>query len=120
MRLPVKRSRYGSKKVQLDGYTFDSIAESMYYLKLKVLVAAKQIADFTVHPKFDLLSPYKHPTTGKTVKGVTYTADFLVRHLDGSTEVIDVKSEATRKKDAYILKKKMFESKYGQAIKEIL
>jgi hypothetical protein len=119
MRLTPKRNRYGAKKVELDGYKFDSIAESRYYGNLKLLKAAKKIADFTVHPKYVLLSPYKHHITGVTVKGVTYTADFLVTNLDGSQEVVDVKSEATRKKDAYILKKKMFETKYGIAIKEV-
>ena len=38
---------------------------------------------------------------------VEYVADFVVEYADGRSEVIDAKSEITRKQAAYILKRKL-------------
>lgn len=110
------RSKYGAKKTKLDGYTFDSRAEAAYYSQLKLLKRAGKIRDFSLQPRYGLVDPYKHPKTGKKVRGVEYVADFLVSHLDGSTEVVDVKGVRT---EAYKIKKKLFETKYGIAITEV-
>lgn len=109
-------SKYKSRKTVIDGYTFDSAAEGRYYFQLKLLKKAGKIRDFILHPRYQLLDGYKHPLTGKSVQGVTYIADFLVTLPDGSQEVIDVKGVRT---EAFKIKKKMFESRYGIELKEI-
>ena len=34
----MRRSKYGNKKIQIDGYTFDSLAEGRRYRELKLLL----------------------------------------------------------------------------------
>lgn len=108
--------KYGAKRTTVDGITFSSKAEAEYYLGLKLLKRAGTILDFTLQPRYTLLEAYKHPLTGKKVQGIDYVADFLVTYPDGHTEVVDVKGMRT---EAYKIKKKLFESKYGVPIKEI-
>ena len=110
------KSKYGAKKTTIDGITFHSKAEAEYYLGLKMLKRAGQISDFTLQPRYEVIESYKHPETGKKVQPTYYVADFLVTYPDGRTEVVDVKGMRTPE---YKIKKKLFESKYGVAIKEV-
>lgn len=100
-------SKYNAKKVQLDGYTFDSKSESEYYKQLKWLKENKQIKGFELQPLFLLQEAFKK--NGKTFRKIEYTADFKVIHLDGSVEIIDIKGMVT---DTFQLKRKLFERKY--------
>lgn len=109
-------SKYGARKTMVDGYKFDSAAEARYYSQLKLLKHAGKIREFILQPKYVLLDGYRHPQTGKKIQGVTYKADFLVTLPDGSQEVIDVKGVRT---EAFQIKKKMFEQRYGIGLKEI-
>lgn len=63
-----KRSKYGNKRVELDGHIFDSIAEASFYIKLQTYKTK-----FFVHPSFTFSS------------GIMYVADFLLYEtkLDG-------------------------------------
>lgn len=109
-------SKYKSRQTILDGHKFDSAAEARYYSHLKLLQRAGKIREFILQPRYVLLDGYRHPQTGKKIQGVTYKADFLVTLLDGTQEVIDVKGVRT---EAFKIKKKMFEQKYGISLKEI-
>ena len=53
----VPRSKYGNQKVALDGHTFDSRAEARRYQELHLLLAAGEITDLVVHPRFALYAP---------------------------------------------------------------
>ncbi|MDG0791936.1 DUF1064 domain-containing protein [Cohnella ginsengisoli] len=108
-------SKYGARKTMVDGHKFDSAAEARYYSQLKLLKRAGKIRDFILQPRYVLLDGYRHPQTGRKVRGVEYVADFLISYPDGSQEVVDVKGVRT---EAYKIKKKLFESKYGIPIKE--
>lgn len=103
----------------MDGIRFDSRAEAQHYGELVLLKRAGIVTQITIHPAYLIVNPYRHPTTGKPVRGVNYVADFYVVYADGRKEVQDVKSEATRTK-LYLLKKKLFESKYGIPIVEVM
>ncbi|MBO0962367.1 DUF1064 domain-containing protein [Neobacillus sp. MM2021_6] len=107
-------SKYGNKKVVIDGHKFDSIAESKYYAQLKWLKQAKQIKDFKLQPRFLLLEAYKK--NGKTVRKTEYVADFEIHNLDGSVEIVDVKGVET---PVFKLKKKMFEARYEHTLKVV-
>jgi hypothetical protein len=108
--------KYSAVRTVIDGIAFDSKAEARYYNELKLLKKAGQIRDFTLQPRYKLVEPYKHPKTGRKVQGVDYVADFLVTLPDGTQEVVDVKGVKTA---VYLIKKKLFESKYKMAIKEV-
>lgn len=116
---PNKQSKYRSKKTIVDGHTFDSKREADYYCQLNILKRTGQVTDFIIHPKYIIIDSYRCPLTGRKIPATTYSADFLVTYPDGREELIDVKSEATAKKDAYRIKKKAFEQRYGIGIHEV-
>lgn len=100
-------TKYGSKKVEVDGYTFDSKIEARYYEQLKWLLEHKQIKGFRLQPRYTLLESFKK--NGKTFRKIEYIADFEIHHLDGSIEVVDVKGIET---EAFRIKRKLFEKLY--------
>lgn len=103
------RQKYGNTKVVYDGHRFDSKAEAARYQELKLLQAAGKISGLQIHPKFQLVPK------SKTRRAVTYTADFMYYEYpeEGYTGtgviVEDVKSVATAKNKAYIVKRNLFE-----------
>lgn len=102
-----KRSKYGNRKVEIDGHVFDSKMEARYYQHLKLLKQAKQIKDFKLQPKFTLLEAFeKH---GEKHRKIEYIADFEVHHLDETIEIIDVKGHETKD---FLIKKKLFHYRY--------
>ncbi|MDP4144145.1 MAG: DUF1064 domain-containing protein [Bacillota bacterium] len=100
-------SKYGSQKITVDGITFDSKDEAMYYEYLKLLKAKGEIENFELQPIYELIPKFKKH--GKSFRRTTYTPDFLIYHLDGSQELIDVKGFSTQQGE---LRKKLFEYKY--------
>lgn len=79
-------SKFGARKVELDGHTFASKAEADRYAQLKWLERARDIKALAVHPVFFLV-----------VNGVTvgkFTADFMY-HEGGRKVVEDVKGLVT-------------------------
>jgi len=98
----MRTNKYGNKKVEIDGYKFDSKAEARRYQELKLLEKAGEITNLELQPKFELV-----PKTAKR-RAVTYTADFAYWE-NGRDVVEDVKSPATAKDKAYIIKRKLFE-----------
>ncbi len=103
------RSKYRNKKVTLDGRTFDSKAEAAYYQELKLRLKAGDIKGFGCQPRIMLLPGFtKH---GRKIRPVTYIADFIIEHNDGSIEYIDVKGMET---EAFKLKRKLFDFFYRE------
>jgi len=91
------KSKYGAKKITIDGITFDSKDEARYYEYLKKMKAEEKILNFELQPKFTLIQSFKYK--GKTQRAATYTLDFLIYHLDGREEYIDVKGFSTQQGD---------------------
>ena len=107
--------KYHNKKVEYDGYTFDSIREKNYYIKLKLLEKAGKIKELELQKEFELQPSFK--LNNKTSRKITYRADFTYKTTeDDKLHVIDVKGFKT---DVYKLKKKLFEYKYRIEIEEI-
>ena len=102
-------SKYGAKKVTIDGITFDSKAEGRYYEHLQKLKKSGVVDDFAMQKVFTLLDKFAHPQTGKTVRAVTYRADFEVYYSDGRVEVVDIKGFMTPE---FRIKAKMFMFRY--------
>jgi len=111
-RVPKKRSKYRAVKTICDGQSFDSKKESRVYLKLLERKRQGEIKDLQRQVKFELI-----PKTDYT-RPCYYIADFVVINTDGSKEVIDAKSSATKTRD-YVIKKKLMYWRYGIKIVEI-
>lgn len=100
-----KRSKYGNRKVTVDGIRFDSMAEGQRYWDLRQLERSGEITELELQPAFPLLV--------QSVKIATYVADFRYRDNGGRLVVEDVKSDVTRKNRAYRLKVKHLKAQYG-------
>ena len=98
-----KRGRkYGNRKVQIDGYTFDSVHEGNRYVELKYLLAAGKIKDLELQKQYELLPAFRNSGTGKMERPIYYRADFVYYDIErGETVIEDAKSEATRKDKVY-------------------
>lgn len=121
-RIPTSRLRpknkYGNRKKQLDGYTFDSTKEANRYLELKFLLATNKIKDLELQKPFVLQESFRG-RDGKWVRDIRYIADFYYFDCEKDEWVIeDVKSSATKDNAVYKLKKKMMAYK-GLYITEV-
>jgi len=118
-KLPVmSHSKFRNKKVSLDGYTFDSLAEAKHYkYTLKPRLEAGEISHLEIHPRI------RCELNGRKI--CDYIADF--RYLDvsfagpqgqqGTTVIEDVKGYKTA---VYKLKKNIVEAMFpGTKICEI-
>lgn len=102
-----RRSKYGNKKVQIDGITFDSKAEARYYSELKIREKAGEILFYRLQPRYRLMDSFEKD--GKKHRAIDYVADFEIHHKDGSIEAVDVKGKQTQ---VFRIKEKMFDKKY--------
>ena len=96
------RSKYGAKKVQVDGYIFDSKMEARRYGELRLIEKAGKICGLVVHPKFSIT------IQGKPICIVEL--DFCYAHLSGTEIYEDVKGFDTAISK---LKRKLVEAAYG-------
>jgi hypothetical protein len=129
-------AKINSVKTYIDGYEFDSLIESEFYMYLK---SKDDVKEIEVHPRYTLLDQFtimcgrcfcgkvKSPKTGNLIKckrcggtGLitrqpwTYTPDFRVKWSDGHTSFFDVKGGFKDQKFNYV--KKMFELKFYQEL----
>lgn len=107
--LKEKNKKYGAKKIEINGYTFDSIMEGLYYLHLLDEQGEGIVTDFDRQVTFELQPKFRDEFSGKTVRAITYIADFVVHTSDGKEYIIDVKGQETPE---FKLKRKLFEYKY--------
>lgn len=97
-----------TSKRTYDGIVFDSQLEMKYYRDvLCPKVANGEIVKYELQKPYELQPKFKYE--GKTVRAITYVADFFVVYKDGHEEVIDTKGCPD---SVAILKKKMFNFKY--------
>lgn len=107
-------SKYGNKKVEVNGILFDSKREARRYLELNALEKAGEIQDLQLQVKF-LLIPSQR-IDGKVVeREVTYKADFVYKK-NGETIVEDSKGHRTKD---YILRRKLMLHVHGVRIREV-
>jgi hypothetical protein len=102
-----KVSKYKSQSITLDGIRFDSKDEARYYELLKRKKAQGEIINFELQPKYLLQPSFKY--NGKTIRAIYYIGDFLIYHLDGTEEVIDIKGMAV---PVALMKRKMMQYRY--------
>ena len=129
-------SKYHNKKVWYDGIKFDSGKEKDYYIYLKKKEQEGEITNLRMQVPFIVIpkvmgkkTVVKHLKRGDRIEEKDYVrqqetkyfADFVYEDsVTGKEEVIDVKSKITRKKESYILKKKMMLAFLGIEIVEVV
>ncbi len=130
------KSKYHNKKKIVDDIEFDSGKEADYYLFLKQKESKGEITNLRLQVPFVLIpkvmgekTVVKHLKKGDRIetkpyvrqKETKYFADFVYTDpVTGLDEVIDVKSNITRKKESYRLKKKMMLAFLGIEIIEVV
>lgn len=107
------KSKYGAKKTEENGITFDSKREANRYKQLKLLEQVGKIDNLELQVEFELQPAYE--IEGERKLPIKYVADFVYTE-DGKMIVEDAKGLKT---DVYKLKRKMFEYKYKTKIKEV-
>ena len=96
------RSKYGAKKVTIDGITFDSRKEANRWLELSSLERVGKVSNLQRQVKFELLPSQR--VNGKVVeRAVNYMADFVYEE-NGQKVVEDTKGYKTPE---YIIKRKL-------------
>lgn len=109
-----KNNKYGNKKVNVGGETFDSRLEARRFQILRLLERAGEIRDLRRQVPFELIPAY---TKGRRkVRPAVYVADFVYTDKHGRTHVEDTKGYKTAE---YKLKKKIFEWRYEYTLDEI-
>lgn len=121
------RSKYHSKKVTVDGITFDSKKEARRYQELKLLEKAGKIAALDRQVKYLLIPAQREPIVqgylgekknGKLIeRECAYVADF--RYLDLSNREWVVEDTKGVKTKDYIIKRKLMLWVHGIRIREI-
>lgn len=117
-----KKSKYGSRKVTIDGITFDSVREGNRYRELKLLERAGKITNLQRQVKYLLIPSQYVAVTGKrgnqtnhcVERACVYIADFVYME-DGNLVVEDCKGFKT---EAYKIKRKLMLLNYGIRIRE--
>lgn len=122
-------TKYGNRKVELQGEIFDSKKEAKRFLELKALEQAGKISCLERQKKFVLIpAQYAEGTIGPRggkrkgkllEREVAYYCDFYYFDEDTQTFVVeDVKTEATRTPE-YVIKRKLLLWLRGYQIREI-
>jgi hypothetical protein len=108
--------RIFAKKVDADGYKFDSEMEYSYYLILKDRLVKGEIKDLKIHPLFMLVPEFEKK--GKKWRSMNYEADFQFHDNQSNAErIIDVKGMVLPE---FEIHRKMFEYLYPSLHLEVL
>lgn len=100
-------AKYGNEKVCRGGKRFDSKHEAAVYEELRLRCMAGEYLGLGLQVVFYLPG------------GIKYLADFVAITKDGGIEVMDAKSEATRRDKVYRLKKRLMKECLGLEIIEV-
>lgn len=123
-------SKYGNKKITVDGKTFDSRREYKRFTELQLLERAGEISNLRMQVPFTLIpAQYEwYERYGKNGQRLTngqkcverecaYVADFVyIDNATGKKVVEDTKGMRTKD---YIIKRKLMLHVYGIKIKEV-
>lgn len=101
-----KIGKYHNRKVEIDGFKFDSQKEGNRYLILKRMEKEGKIKDLQRQVSFEIVPK------SKGERAVRYVADFMyVETVTGNIIVEDVKGYRT---EVYNLKRKLFKYRYPE------
>ena len=112
-------NKYGAKKWELDGKTFDSHHEAKRYQELRWLQMSGLITDLKLQVPFELLPTQR--VNGKVVeRPIKYIADFVYQEKEpnGESHTVVEDAKGMRTKE-YVIKRKLMLAKYGIQIREV-
>lgn len=110
-------SKFGNRKVEIDGITFDSQHEASRWRELKWVEAAGEISHLERQVPYELIPTIRDEKTGKVIqRSVSYVADFVYQTANGEWIVEDAKGYRT---EAYKIKKKLMLWRHGIRIVEV-
>ena len=113
-----KPSKYNNRKVELDGFTFDSQKEARRYTELKLLVRVGEISELELQKSFVLAESVKFNNEPRAKPAIRYVADFT--YIENGVMIVeDVKSKATKSLPVYRMKKHLMKSVHDIEIQEI-
>lgn len=99
------KPKYGNKKVEYNNIKFDSKKELNFYLELLEREKRGEVKDIQLQKTFVLQPSFKF--NGKTIRAITYRADFVYYDLiENKERIVDVKGFRT---ETYKLKKKIMQ-----------
>jgi hypothetical protein len=103
-------NKYNARKTEIDGITFDSLAEGKRYGELKLMYHNGDIDGLQVHPLYVIWEGVD--PKGKKQK-IEYEGDFT--YIENGAQVVeDVKGGRATQTAMWKLKKKMFVCRYPQ------
>jgi len=111
-----KKNKYKAVKSKdpETGKVFDSKKEHRRATQLKLLERAGEISNLQEQVRYELLSTFKD-NQGSTERSIVYVSDFSYIK-EGQQIVEDVKSAFTKKLPVYIIKRKLFKTRYSDYI----
>ena len=110
-------NKYHSKKITVDGETFDSKKEYNRYQELKLMEKAGLIRNIKRQKKY-MLIPSQYGENGKVIeREVSYKADFVYFDI-GLNKCVVEDTKGFRTKD-YIIKRKLMLFVHGIRIVEV-
>lgn len=126
-------SKYGNRKITVDGKIFDSVHEAERYKQLRLMEQAGKIRELETQRKFELIPAQyetyeRYSSRGKRLqdgrrcveKGVGYVADFVYRDESGALIVEDTKGyRKGTAYDVFVIKRKLMRHIHGIAVKEV-
>ncbi len=123
------RAKYGNKRVEYNGISFDSKKEMQRYIVLRQAEKDGLISDLELQPQYELIPKVtetyvKHLKTKdkeceRTVQlPITYKGDFRYTK-EGVTVVEDVKASAYMLDPKFLIKEKLFRWRFGFSIKRV-
>lgn len=104
-----KREKSREKPVPVAGMPeFDSRGEQEFYLGVIVPKMQRgEVVRCEAHPRFDLFP--KGEYCGIQLSAVRYTADFRLEYVDGTVEIVEIKSRFVRRMQRdYALRRRVF------------
>jgi hypothetical protein len=110
-------SKYGNRKTLGAGGLFDSAKEARTFDELALAMRSSRAEERVVDVKRSVRFLLIEARLGE--RACNYEADFVVTYADGRVEVIDTKSEITRRNRAYVIKRKLMLERHGVRIREV-
>jgi hypothetical protein len=126
------RVKFGNKKVELDGETFDSKREAEYYQELKLRERLGEVRNIQTKPTYTVIP--RQEINGVTIRATYFYPDFLYEELvDGkwvtraddvkfTTRATAAKQERLKKSTAYQvfqIKRKLLLQQTGIWVREV-
>lgn len=102
-----RRNKYNARRTEYNGRVYDSAHEAEVAQQMDFRLRAGDIRGWIPQVEFALPG------------GVKYRADFVVLRNDGRYDVVDAKSDATRKDKTYRIKRRQMKEVLGIEIVEV-